>query len=90
MIKRYRSFRSMRRGYERNALVAKEGAAMWIKLNVAEQKKYVDKSIEDFEARVVEWKQEEYIRAATGASGPDKIFEEVDDVAEFTLESETS
>jgi len=78
MTKRHRFFRSMRRGYDRNSLVAKEGGVMWLKLSAAEQKKYADKSIEDFEARVLEWKQDEYIRAATGAGGPGEIFDEVD------------
>lgn len=55
---------------------------MWLKLSTEDQKKYVDKSIEDFEGRVVEWKQDEYIRAATGAGGSGDVFGEIDDVAE--------
>ena len=82
MIKRYRSFRSMRRGYERNALVAKEGAALWLKLSAEEQRKFVDKSIEDFETRVVEWKHNECIGAATGAGTSEQIFDDIDDIAE--------
>ena len=66
ILKHHRSFKTMRRGYDKNMLIAKEGAAMWLKLSNAEQKKYTSMSMHDFENRVIAWKEEEQIRAMTG------------------------
>mmetsp|Transcript_28151 Transcript_28151/g.57100 ORF Transcript_28151/g.57100 Transcript_28151/m.57100 type:complete len:884 (-) Transcript_28151:1917-4568(-) len=79
ILKHDRSFKTMRRGYDKNMLIAKEGAAMWLKLGTAAQKKYTSMSMHDFENRVIAWKEEEQIRAMTGVAAAEDAAGDADD-----------
>ena len=57
------------KGYQRNLLLAKEGALMWRKTTKLERKKYIDMSIEEFEYNVLTWKEDEALREMMIAEG---------------------
>jgi len=63
LTKRDRTFKTTRIGsLERNELIAKEGAVMWLSTEYEERKRYIEMSLNDFQKRIVAWKEEEHIR----------------------------
>jgi len=63
LTRSHRTFNRLPKGDERNAVIAGEAADWWTKLSEAEQKQYINMSMRDFEARVVQWKEEKAVRA---------------------------
>ena len=55
-------FKSMKKGLEQNTIIAKEGAALWLTLSAREHKRYTDMSLDDFENRIIAWKEDEALR----------------------------
>jgi hypothetical protein len=62
LSRKHRYFNRLPKGYERNELVAKEGAVWWTKLRPTEVRRYMNMSMRDFEQRIIEWKEEKNIR----------------------------
>eukprot|EP00804_Cyclotella_cryptica_P018966 CCRYP_006473-RB/>CCRYP_006473-RB protein AED:0.02 eAED:0.02 QI:690/1/1/1/0.5/0.4/5/239/1470 len=58
-----RLFRGMPKGLSRNEKVAEEGAATWLGLTDQERRAWIDVAINDFQDRVVAWKEKEAIDA---------------------------
>lgn len=62
LSKKHRYFNRLPKGVERNELIAKEGARWWTKLSQSDQKRFVNTSIQDFEERVIQWKENKTIQ----------------------------
>jgi hypothetical protein len=62
LSRKHRYFNRLPKGYERNELVAKEGAIWWVKLRPSESRRFMNMSMRDFEQRIIEWKEEKNIR----------------------------
>jgi hypothetical protein len=62
LAREHRYFNRLPKGNERNALVAQEAAAQWLKLSPSEHHRYVNMSMRDFEHRIIEWKNEKVAR----------------------------
>jgi len=60
--RKHRTFIRLPKGLERNELVAQEGALWWSKLKGAEMRRYMETSMQEYEARIIEWKEEKTIR----------------------------
>ena len=67
LAKQDRSFKRLIKGFERNLMVAKEGLKWWDHLQYAERKRFLDIAIQDFEERIIIWKEEENVRAMIAA-----------------------
>ena len=57
LSRKHRFFGRLTKGIERSELVAKEGAKWWIKLRPNEQQRFMSISMQDFEDRILEWKE---------------------------------
>lgn len=68
LSRKNRTFKRMK-GYQRNLLLAKEGALVWAKTTKLERKKYIDMSIQEFEYNVLTWKEDETLREMMNAEG---------------------
>jgi hypothetical protein len=86
LSRRHRYFNRLPKGYERNELVAKEGASWWFKLRQSEVQRFMDMSMKDFEQRIIEWKEEKSIRDMVEENGSEDISES--ETAELTPEDE--
>ena len=62
LSRKHRTFHRLPKGLERNEIVAREGAAWWIKLRPSEIRRFMNMSMRDFEHRIIEWKEEKNIR----------------------------
>ena len=62
LARKHRNFHRMPRSFERNALVANEGAHWWVKLPPSEVRRYITVSIREYERRIVAWKEEKSLR----------------------------
>jgi hypothetical protein len=62
LSRKHRYFNRLPKGYDRNEIVAKEAAGLWVKLRPSEVRRYMNMSMRDFEQRTVEWKEEKNIR----------------------------
>lgn len=62
LAREHRYFNRLPKGNERNALVAQEAAAQWLKLSPSEHHRYVNMSMRDFEQKIIEWKNEKVAR----------------------------
>jgi histone-lysine N-methyltransferase SETD1 len=69
LSRRHRYFNRLPKGYERNELVAKEGANWWFKLRQSELKRFMNQSMRDFEQRIIKWKEEKSIREMVDLDG---------------------
>ena len=63
--KKNRAFRTMTKGLSRNELVAEAGGAIWLTLTDREKRAWVDLAINDFQDRVMAWKEKEAIDSMT-------------------------
>lgn len=61
--KKNRAFRSMPKSVARNELVAEHGASIWLGLTDREKRAWIDLSVNDFQDRVIAWKEKEIIEA---------------------------
>jgi histone-lysine N-methyltransferase SETD1 len=86
LSRRHRYFNRLPKGYERNELVAKEGASWWVKLRQSEVQRFMDMSMKDFEQRIIEWKEEKSIRDMVEENGLEDMSES--ETAELTPEDE--
>lgn len=62
LARKHRYFNRLPKGDERNALVAQEAAVWWSKLRLSEHRRYINLSMRDYEARIVQWKEEKTLR----------------------------
>ena len=62
LARKHRTFIRLPKGLERNELIAQEGAAWWSKLKEDEIRGYMEISMKDYEAKIMEWKEEKTIR----------------------------
>lgn len=62
LSRRHRYFNRLPKGYERNELIAKEGAALWTKLRASEVRRFMSMSMEEFEQGIIAWKEEKNLR----------------------------
>ena len=62
LARKHRTFIRLPKGLDRNELIAQEGAAWWSKLKEAEIRRYMEISMKDYEAKIMEWKEEKTIR----------------------------
>ena len=67
LSKRNRLFKRTLKGYDRNILLAKECAKWWKRIDYFEKRKYLDISMQDFEDRVIVWKEDKIIRSMLAA-----------------------
>lgn len=58
LSRKHRYFNRLPKGLERNQLIAREAAIWWVKLRPSEHRRYLKMSMNDFQERVVEWKEE--------------------------------
>lgn len=72
LSRRHRFFNRLPKSYERNELVAKEGANGWVKLRQTDVERFMDMSMRDFEERIVEWKEEKNIRDMLNLNNTDE------------------
>eukprot|EP00956_Cyclotella_meneghiniana_P002774 scaffold3275_cov70-Cyclotella_meneghiniana.AAC.1 len=63
--KKNRAFRTMTKGLSKNELVAEAGGAIWLTLTDREKRAWVDLAINDFQDRVLAWKEKEAIESMT-------------------------
>lgn len=61
--KKNRVFRSMPKSTSRNEIVAEAGAAIWLGLTDREKRAWVELAVNDFQDRVIAWKEKEAIEA---------------------------
>jgi hypothetical protein len=69
LARRHRIFNRLPKGYDRNELIAREGAQWWSKLRDSEIRRYMTMSMRDFEQRIIEWKEEKNIRDMLSEDG---------------------
>lgn len=62
LARKHRYFNRLPKGDERNELVAREAAMWWVKLRPVDHRRYMTMSMRDFEARIIEWKEEKNLR----------------------------
>ena len=70
--KKNRVFRSMPKSTSRNEIVAEAGAAIWLGLTDREKRAWVELALNDFEDRVIAWKEKEAIEAMVKVEDRDK------------------
>jgi hypothetical protein len=87
LSKKHRYFSRLPKGVERNEIIAKEGAKWWTKLRPSDQKRFVAMSMQEFEARVIQWKEEKTIKEMESDLGPD---EDSDEFLEYNDGGETT
>lgn len=56
-----RNFKKTPRSYDKNFMIAREGATWWMKTNYLERKKYIDISLQEFEDKCIEWMEDKNI-----------------------------
>lgn len=87
--KKNRAFRSMPKSVARNELVAEQGAIIWLGLTDREKRAWIDLSVNDFQDRVVAWKEKEIIEAMMQVDGVEKGKEQhATETRLFTVEDE--
>ena len=62
LARKHRYFNRLPKGSERNELVTKEAAIWWVKLRPTDHRRYMTMSMRDFEARIIEWKEEKNLK----------------------------
>jgi hypothetical protein len=66
LFKRNKEFKRAKKGIDRNQLIAKEASKRWRRANILERKKYIDFSMEEFEQKIILWKEDQVIREMMG------------------------
>jgi hypothetical protein len=59
-------FKRAKKGMDRNFLIAKEAARRWRRSSILERKKYIDQSMQDYEKKLITWKEDLIIRDMMG------------------------
>ena len=73
LSRKHRYFGRLTKGIERSELVAKEGAKWWIKLRPSEQQSFMSISMQDFEDRILQWKEKKTVREIVMVRDPDEV-----------------
>eukprot|EP00529_Nitzschia_sp_RCC80_P002312 CAMPEP_0113468402 /NCGR_PEP_ID=MMETSP0014_2-20120614/15336_1 /TAXON_ID=2857 /ORGANISM="Nitzschia sp." /LENGTH=2092 /DNA_ID=CAMNT_0000360789 /DNA_START=241 /DNA_END=6519 /DNA_ORIENTATION=- /assembly_acc=CAM_ASM_000159 len=62
LARKHKSFQRLPKGIERNALITKEAAAWWKKLEPSDVERFMDMSMQQYEQQIIMWKEDKTIR----------------------------
>ena len=66
LVKRNQEFKRAKKGMDRNLFIAKEGAKRWRRASMLEREKYIELSMQEFETKIILWKEDKVIREMMG------------------------